>query len=101
MDSERTGKTQGTSFQIIASEDYTTHFSPPEDDFGSGFKTCKTCGVPQPMNSFRKEKSGVGGRKASCRGCMAENKPKPKRLKVDHQSALTAAYYLAIKEGII
>jgi hypothetical protein len=107
MDSERDAEKMPASFQIVASDDGVRagEDSNPTPgmltDFGSGFKTCKTCNVPQPMNAFRKEKSGVGGRKASCRVCMADDKPKPKRLIVDHQAALTSAYYRAICEGKI
>ena len=98
MDSERDAAQMPASFQIVASED--------GDDFASGYKTCKLCQYELPLDSFRKEKSGVGGRKAICRVCMAmEPKPKKERIKdlplVDHQAALTNAYFMAIKEGII
>ena len=90
-------KKSGSSFELIASSD---------DDFGMGFgagyKACKQCGNIQPYSAFRKEKKGVGGRKAICRACSSEPSSVP-RVKVGNdriQRALEAAAYRIIKESM-
>ena len=60
MESNRTSQEKGTGFQLIASSD---------DDFGAGYKECISCFKDKPLDEFRVEAKGVGGRKASCKDC--------------------------------
>ena len=108
MDSLRSTKEKGSSFELIASYD---------DEFGAGYKTCKTCGYGKPLDEFFVEAKGVGGRKAICRACSSERtiKRPAKRgeiplktirnavSKVTNdriQQALEAAAYRIIKESM-
>ena len=96
MDSLRSTKEKGSSFELIASYD---------DEFGAGYKTCKTCGYGKPLDEFRVEAKGVGGRKAICRACSSERtiKSPPKKGKISNdriQKALEAAAYRIIKESM-
>ena len=95
MESDRTSKEKGTGIQLIASYD--------DDDFGAGYKTCKTCGYGKPLDEFRVEAKGVGGRKAICKACSSERTitAKPKKGNNDRiQKALEAAAYRIIKEAM-
>ena len=92
MDSLRSTKEKGSSFELIASSD---------DEFACGYKECNTCGVLQPYDNFRVEAKGVGGRKAICKACSSERTitAKPKKGNNDRiQKALEAAAYRIIKE---
>ena len=94
MDSVRETKTDGAGFQLIASSD---------DDFGAGYKPCKQCGMIQPLDAYRVEAKGVGGRKAICRACLSERTTKspPKKGTISNdriQQALEAAAYRYLKE---
>ena len=95
MDSLRSTKEKGSSFQLIASSD---------DDFGAGYKDCKVCGDTKPLKEFRAEAKGVGGRKAICKDCSSERTKKPpKKGKISNdriQKALEAAAYRIIKESM-
>ena len=108
MDSLRSTKEKGSSFELIASSD---------DEFACGYKECNTCGVLQPYYNFRVEARGVGGRKARCKDCSSERtiKRPAKRgeiplktirnavSKVTNdriQKALEAAAYRIIKESM-
>ena len=92
MESNRTSQEKGTDFQLVASSD---------DDFGAGWKECKSCLVPKPLDSYNVEKRGAGGRKAVCKDCT--NKVN-RSVKIPVQSndriqqALEAAAYRYIKE---
>lgn len=95
MESNRTSKEKGSSFQLIASSD---------DDFGAGYKDCKVCGDTKPLKQFRAEAKGVGGRKAICKACSSERTIKPpKKGKISNdriQKALEAAAYRIIRESM-
>jgi len=101
MDSLRSTKEKGSSFELIASSD---------DDFGAGYKRCKVCGEEQPFDNFRVEAKGVMGRKAICKKCVntAESwkrndfGPKTKgKISNDRiQAALESAAYRIIKESM-
>ena len=96
MDSLRSTKEKGSSFELIASSD---------DEFACGYKECNTCGVLQPYDNFRVEAKGVGGRKAICKDCSSERTitAKPKKGKISNdriQKALEAAAYRIIKESM-
>ena len=101
MDSLRSTKEKGSSFELIASSD---------DDFGAGYKRCKVCGEEQPFDNFRVEAKGVMGRKAICKKCVntAESwkrndfGPKTKgKISNDRiQKALEEAAYRIIKESM-
>ena len=82
----------GNAFEIIAG-----------DEFGAGFKVCKTCGEEKPLGEFHKDTSGYLGRKAHCKACINPVNAAAKRKVpvVDRQQALENAYYRAIKDGII
>ena len=105
MDSERAAKTEGTGLQIIASQDLSFGAYTIDDDFGSGFKTCRECGTPTPLTEFRREKKGVGGRKAVCKKCqgISDRKKARKTVNVSNdmiKNALEAAAYRIIKESM-
>ena len=96
MESNGTPKEKGSSFELIASSD---------DEFGAGYKACKQCGMIQPLDAYRVEAKGVGGRKAICRACSSERTTKspPKKGKISNdriQKALEAAAYRIIKESM-
>ena len=108
MDDSHGTKNNGNSFELIASSD---------DEFGAGYKACKQCGMIQPLDAYRVEAKGVGGRKAICRACSSERTTKrpAKRgeiplktirnavSKVTNdriQQALEAAAYRIIKESM-
>ena len=94
MDSLRSTKEKGSSFELIASSD---------DEFACGYKECNTCGVLQPYDNFRVEAKGVGGRKAICRACSSERTITAKSKKGNNdriQKALEAAAYRIIKESM-
>ena len=84
-------KKSGSSFELIASSD---------DDFGSGWKVCKTCGDEKPLVEFRVEKKGVQGRKAVCKACTPSSAPRVKVGNDRIQRALEAAAYRIIKESM-
>ena len=46
--------------------------TPKYDDFGAGYKMCKACLGVKPLDEFRVEAKGVGGRKAICKDCSSE-----------------------------
>jgi len=96
MDGLRSTKEKRSSFEIIASSD---------DDFGAGYKPCKQCGMIQPLDAYRAEPKGIGGRKAICRACLSERtiKSPPKKGTISNdriQKALEAAAYRIIKESM-
>ena len=94
MDNSHGTKDNGNSFELVASSD---------DDFGAGWKECKSCLVPKPLDSYNVEKRGAGGRKAVCKDCT--NKVN-RSVKIPVQSndriqqALEAAAYRIIKESM-
>ena len=97
MESNRTSQEERAGFQLIASYD--------DDDFGAGYKTCKTCGYGKPLDEFFVEAKGVGGRKAICKACSSERtiKSPPKKGTISNdriQKALEAAAYRIIKESM-
>ena len=95
MESNGTSKEKGTGIQLIASYD--------DDDFGAGYKTCKTCGYGKPLDEFRVEAKGVGGRKAICKACSSERTITARSKKGNNdriQKALEAAAYRIIKESM-
>lgn len=52
----------GNAFEIIASD----------DDFGSGFKTCNTCGKEKPLVEFHAHKATGDGRRGICKVCRSK-----------------------------
>ena len=96
MDSLRSTKEKGSSFELIASSD---------DDFACGYKDCKVCGDTKPLKEFALEAKGVLGRKAVCKICNSTRtiKSPPKKGKISNdriQKALEAAAYRIIKESM-
>ena len=94
MESNRTSQEKGTGIQLIASSD---------DDFGAGYKMCKACLGVKPLDEFRVEAKGVGGRKAICKACSSERTIAAKSKKGNNdriQKALEAAAYRIIKESM-
>ena len=98
MESNRTSQEERAGFQLIASSD---------DDFGAGYKECISCFKDKPLDEFRVEAKGVGGRKAACKACTSiyerTIKSPPKKGKISNdriQKALEAAAYRIIKESM-
>ena len=108
MDSLRSQKDKGTSFQLIDSSD---------DEFACGYKDCKVCGDTKPLKEFALEAKGVQGRKAVCKICNSTRTIKRpakrgeiplktirnavSKVTTDRiQQALEAAAYRIIKESM-
>ena len=91
-------KKLGEGMHIINAEDH-----PLDDDFGSGYKTCKVCDREKPLVEYRVEAKGVQGRKAICKSCSSPIPPKAQKIVVSEdriQKALEAAAYRIIQESM-
>ena len=79
----------GSTFEIVAS-----------DDFGAGYKACKTCGEEKPLLEFHKDKAGALGRKANCKACVNKGSESKRRQPIDDMvyRALESAAYRILKE---
>ena len=87
MDSLRSTKEKGSSFELIASSD---------DDFGAGYRVCTECLDEKALTEFHKGK-------VVCKKCRSIKKDfiRPKKVRHDMiQQALEAAAYRIIKESM-
>ena len=90
MDGSRSTEKNGSSFQIVASE-----------DFGSGpTKVCKTCGIEKPLSEYHKDRATQDGHKHICKSCKSkyDTRRKPKVNNDMMRSALVEAWENIIRD---
>jgi len=65
MDSPRSTKKQGSSFELIASSEM--------NEFGSGpTKVCTVCGDDKPLVEYHKDRTSSDGHKPMCKACKGK-----------------------------
>ena len=65
MDSPRSTKKQGSSFELIASSEM--------NEFGSGpTKVCNTCGVEKPLAEYHRDRLSPDRHKLMCKSCKGK-----------------------------